>query len=101
MNRSSLRPLARPVLVGTAALTVLATAGWAADTWPEVKYLATTIAIGVLAALCSLTGLVALVLHLFDGGHSGTQTRASSNAGSEPPGRPHSTTLAPQTRGLR
>lgn len=81
--------ITRPVLIGATALAVLVVAGWAAHTWPQVKHLATLVAIGVLAGMCSLGGLTALLLRLFDNGPS------------EPLTGPQADARAPHTRGAR
>lgn len=81
--------IARPVLIGTAALMVLVTAGWAANTWPEVKHIATGIGIAVLAGMCSIGGITAVLLALL------------SNEVSEPPGQPQTTADASHTGVIR
>jgi hypothetical protein len=88
-TRSVLRPVLRPVLIATTAVTVLVVAGWAAETWPEVKHLATTIAIAVLAGMCSIGGLTAVLLSLL------------ATEGSEPPGAPQTAARAPHTGAVR
>jgi hypothetical protein len=85
----SRRQIVRPVLIGATALAVLVVAGWAANTWPQVKHLATTIGIGVLAGMCSLNALAALLLHLF--GHEPSAARRA----------PQTAARAPHTRGIR
>ncbi|MCO1657434.1 hypothetical protein [Pseudonocardia humida] len=81
--------IARPILIGAAALVVLVTAGWAANTWPEVKHIATGIAIAVLAGMCSIGGITAVLLALL------------GNQASEPPEQPQATAHASDTRGAR
>jgi thiol:disulfide interchange protein len=89
MHTHHTRQIVRPVLIGATALAVLVVAGWAAHTWPEVKHLATLAGIGILAAMCSLSGLAALLLHLF------------GNKGSQPPAQPQPPASASRTGGTR
>jgi hypothetical protein len=82
-------PPVRPVLAGTAALGALIAAGWAANTWPDFKYAATTIGVIALAALCSVGGIALVLANLV------------GNDRSEPPQQPQTLARAPHTRGTR